>query len=96
VSCLHLINRSPVQGALPVCSTLVRGGDGVLFIEDGIYHCLQAELISNLPPDVELYCLREDLLARGVGSRVTETVESINYSRFVELCCEFDKVVSWF
>ena len=40
--------------------------------------------------------LREDMLARGILARAADTVELIDTARFVKLCCEHDKIVSWF
>jgi len=40
--------------------------------------------------------LREDMIARGTLGQKVDLVELASYSKFVDLCCEFDKVISWF
>ena len=45
---------------------------------------------------VELYALQEDMIARGTEATCVKEVTLANYSKFVELSCEFDKVISWF
>lgn len=96
MSTLHTVNSSPASSLLASCASVVRQGDGVLFIEDGIYHCVNAALLKNIPKGVALFVLKEDMLARGVLENKTESVELVDYDRFVELCCDFDKIVSWF
>lgn len=96
MSALHLITRSPRQGLLSICSTLLLPGDGVLFIEDGVYHCAGKPDLKSLGPEIALYCLREDLVARGLSNASRPRIEEVDYARFVDLCCDFDKTISWF
>ncbi len=96
MSSLHTINRSPDSNLLESCIKVVSAGDAILFIEDGVYHCI---LLTNLPTiaeTVRVYGLREDMLARATLSKTMDRVEAIDTARFVGLCCEHDKVVSWF
>ena len=96
MSSLHTINRSPSRGLLDTCASILQQGDAVLFIEDGVYHCLQQDGWPDLPSGVSVYSLKEDMCARGILDRNSTSAESISYDRFVELCCEYDKTVSWF
>lgn len=96
MSILHTISRSPSSTLLASCASLLENGDGVLFIEDGVYHCTNNSSLSAIESQVKLYALREDLTARGVIDKNTAKAETINYDDFVQLCCEYDKVVSWF
>ena len=96
MSILHTISRSPSSALLASCASLLRKGDGVLFIEDGIYHCTDGASLSAIDSQVKLYALREDLMARGLIDKNTAEAETVNYDGFVQLCCEYDKVVSWF
>lgn len=96
MSCLHTINKSPDSKLLESCLRVISADDGILFIEDGVYHCIS---LSNLPTIIEtvkIYGLREDLLARATLSKTMDRIEVIDTARFVELSCEHDKVVSWF
>jgi len=96
MSCLHTINRSPGSNLLKSCLSVINAGDAILFIEDGVYYCSQELNLKGIIETVKIYGLREDMLARASLSKSTERVETIDMTRFVELCCEHDKIVSWF
>ena len=96
MSCLHTINGTPASGLFASCATLLQPGDAVLFIEDGTYYCSVPAALPKLQEGIELYVLREDMIARGTLDQKLDLVELASYSKFVELCCEFDKVISWF
>lgn len=100
MSCLHTINRSPESSLLESCLSVIKKGDAILFIEDGVYHCtdsLASKLtLQTLNNSVRLYALREDLVARALLPRIPDYITTANYQRFVELSCEHSKVVSWF
>ena len=93
---LHTISRSPSSALLASCSTLLKEGDGILFIEDGVYHCSDHSLLTTIAAPVQMYALREDLVARGLLDKNTTNTETVDYEGFVQLCCDYDKVVSWF
>lgn len=96
MSTLHTINRSPDSSLLDSCLRLVRPGDGILFIEDGVYHCNSVSTLEHIDESVKVYGLREDMLARATLGKIVTTVEIIDTNRFVELCGQHNKVVSWF
>ena len=96
MSTLHTLNKSPESRLLESCLAVIGEGDAILFIEDGIYHCGSRNGIALIEQSAKVYGLREDMLARAMLSNVDDRVEIIDTARFVELCCEHDKVVSWF
>jgi len=96
MSCLHTINRSPDSKLLESCLKIINAGDAILFIEDGVYHCASVINLQTIVETVKVYGLREDMLARATFPKSKDSVVEIDTSRFVELCCEHDKVVSWF
>jgi tRNA 2-thiouridine synthesizing protein B len=83
---LHTINK---VSALGLCSDLIAEDDKVILLEDGVYLGLQ-----SLP--FPIFAIRQDVDARGLGDRLTEQTELIDYSVFVHLSSEADKVCSWF
>jgi tRNA 2-thiouridine synthesizing protein B len=83
---LHTINK---VSALELCNDLIAEGDKVVLLEDGVYLGLQ-------PLPFLVFAIRIDVDARGLGGRLTEQTESIDYNDFVRLCSEADKVCSWF
>ena len=91
MSSLHTISKAPSQGQLDQCLSFLGQHDGVLFIEDGVYYCLEQFDL----PEVDVFSLKEDMSARGIAGRNRTTAKPVNYEEFVELCCQYDKVVSW-
>ncbi len=96
MSSLHTINRSPDSNLLESCIKVVSAGDAILFIEDGVYYCNSPIKLKTITETVKVYGLREDMLTRATLAKTMDSVEAIDTARFVELCCEHDKVVSWF
>lgn len=96
MSCLHTISRSPKHALLPACLKVINPGDSILFIEDGVYHCSDSELLSSISRDNVVYALREDLVARGLRDKQDARVEVVGYHKFVELTIQHSKTVSWF
>lgn len=96
MSTLHTISKSPKSQLLSECLPLVNKGDGILFIEDGVYYCANSKVSDDFESDVTWYGLKEDLDARGLKLDDIKTIKIINYQIFVEMCEEFDKVINWF
>lgn len=96
MSCLHTISKSPDSGLLSTCASVLKPGDGIFLIEDGIYYCSLASLGDHINADIPVFGLEEDAAARGMTGRSLAIVELVNYDRFVDLCCRYDKIVSWF
>lgn len=95
MSTLFTISKAPSSGLLENCLSVTRPGDAILFIEDGVYYCQTAMQLS-VSSDVKMYCLKEDITARGLGDRKTESVETASIDDFVTLSVHHDKTVSWF
>ena len=96
MSCLHTINRSPDSKLLESCLKVINADDAILFLEDGVYHLIFLTNLLTIAETVKVYGLREDMLARATLSKTMDRVEAIDTARFVRLCCEHEKVVSWF
>ncbi len=96
MSCLHTISRSPKFQLLETCLSVIGKGDALLFIEDGIYHCTSQGLLETIDASTPVFALSDDMKARAVLVKIDDSVEAIDYHRFVELSCDYDKVVSWF
>lgn len=91
---LHTLNRPPSnQALLTDCVAALSPDDALLLLEDGVY-CALAEL--KLPASVRCYALSADVRARGLADRLGADVEVVDDAGFVRLCCEHDKVLSWF
>lgn len=95
MNALHTISVSPTSGLLNSCLRLVCPGDGILFIQDGVYHCCPPCLVDGVSQDNALFALREDLLARGLLGKISERITPVGFGRFVELTVDYDKVINW-
>lgn len=96
MSCLHTISKSPDAELLGSCVSLLRPGDAILFLEDGVYHCATGELLDELAAQLKLYCLADDLEARGLTALASDVIEPVGYAEFVALAAAHDRVISWF
>lgn len=96
MSSLHTISKSPDSRLLEQCLALCSDKDAILFIEDGVYHGVLAETLAKIPAAIAVYALREDLQARGLQERIDARAQTASMKKFVELCGDYDKVISWF
>ncbi len=96
---LHIINKSPLErGVLDSCLRTVSGG-ALLLIEDGVYaatrgNAAAAKLAAALS-NFKVYVLTPDLDARGMGDRLIDGVQGVDYGGFVDLVAEHPNCQSW-
>lgn len=90
---LHILNKlSPEHPASRDCLRVLKKGDALLLIEDGVY-LTQRNRISK--KSAKVYALQHDLHLRGL-SPMQNHIKIINDAEFVDLCTQYDKVISWF
>lgn len=93
---LHTLNASPFEQPA-LASRLLRfasRGDGLLFIEDGVYAVQDAALLAAAhQTGLSLYALAPDLTARHLPEHAN--VKTVDDAGFVALCCCHRKTVSW-
>lgn len=97
---LHTVNKSPFEkNSLDTCLTHASSGSVVLLIEDGVYGALKGTTVSDKVQEamknITVYALEADLKARGVADKVMEGIKLVDYSGFVDLAVENDKVQAW-
>ena len=95
---LHTLNRTPSQSALLAdCLSATSSGDALLLLEDGVYCALSSQQSPlQLPEGVRCYALSADVAARGLTACLNLNVTLVDDAGFVKLCCDHDKVLSWF
>jgi sulfur relay protein TusB/DsrH len=87
---LHTFNKAQ---ALYTFGQFVQKGDSVIFMEDGVY-CL---LDDGLDLGTEnILVIEADVLARGLDTRIDQSVKRIDYQGFVEICAEANSISNWF
>ena len=93
MSTLHTVNK-PGQ-AMTLCFRVVASNDAVLLIEDAVYELKSStQRLSILSASCPIYVMDIDAKARGV--EVPAPFKTINYERFVSLCVDNEKILSWF
>jgi tRNA 2-thiouridine synthesizing protein B len=98
---LHTVNKSPFdKNSLESCVRLAAKGGSVLMIEDGVYGAMKgtakSAVVEDAKGDLSFYVLGPDLKARGIDeSKLIDGVTVVDYSGFVNLTVENDKVQAW-
>lgn len=97
---LHTVNKSPFEkNSFNSCLQHAKSGSAILLIEDGVYAALAgantADAVKGAMGDVKIYALGPDVKARGIEGKVIDGIQMVDYSGFVDLVCEYDKVQAW-
>jgi tRNA 2-thiouridine synthesizing protein B len=94
---LHLVNKSPYDAcSLDTASSIMKSGDSLLLIEDGVYGAVKNGKAASLLGGHKVSVLGPDLAARGISEdKLIDGVEVIDYAGFVDLVEANDKVQSW-
>jgi tRNA 2-thiouridine synthesizing protein B len=95
---LHLVNKSPYEVRnLDTATTLMKDGDALLLLEDGVYGAIRGgKAAALLDGRSNISVLGPDLAARGIAEdKLIDGVTVIDYAGFVDLVEANDKVQSW-
>lgn len=97
MSMLHLVNKSPYErNSLSTAMGLMKDGDALLLIEDGVYAAIKGGKAADLLNGRKVSVLGPDLAARGFAEdKLVSGVEIVDYAGFVDLVEAHDKVQSW-
>lgn len=97
MSMLHLVNKSPYEnGNLNTASSIMKSGDVLLLIEDGVYGAVKNGKASAMLAGHTVSVMGPDLAARGISEdKLADGVTVVDYTGFVELVEKNDKVQSW-
>lgn len=98
---MHTVNRSPFQhSTLADCLKVIASNDVILLLEDGVYGALssspQWQSLSPLVNSERCYALDDDLKARGIAEQISDEINIISMSEFVELSTQHNPIRSWF
>ncbi len=98
---LHTVNKSPFErNSLDACLRLAASGSSVLMIEDGVYGAMKgtekSAAVESAKGDISFYVLGPDLKARGISEdKLIDGIKVVDYSGFVSLTVDNDKVQAW-
>ena len=94
---LHTVNKT--GECLERCLGMLSQGDAVLLIEDGVYAAKDnmdnQQTWEAIPAKVSCYALVDDLAARGISDKMLTQITPADWTLFVSLTTEYDKVISW-
>jgi tRNA 2-thiouridine synthesizing protein B len=96
---LHTVNKSPYShNCLAECLRVCGDNAAILLIEDGVYAALtDGPWLQSLQlSGAALYALDADVRARGLAGRVAAAVKCVDYTEFVQLCCEHATQQAWY
>ena len=82
---VHTINK---PDSWPSCNELFTQDDELVLLEDGVY--LALDKVSKA------CAIQADVEARGLLDRVPGSIRLIDYTDFVRLCTQAEKVCAWF
>ena len=92
---LHIVSKSPYSSsALDDCLAASAAGDAIILIEDGVYAAQLGDNRQGQFAGKKVYCLQADAEARGISAFAAIT--AIDENRWVDLCTEYNPIVSWF
>lgn len=97
---LHIVNKSPfTTSSLQSCLRVAKAGSTILLIEDGVYAALDGTAVTDqvraAVAEHTVCALGPDVAARGVGAKVLDGIELVDYDGFVDLVAANSGVQSW-
>jgi len=94
---LHTLNKPPSNIALvEKLLETVQKNDALILLEDGVYQIENDRFMKDIAhKELAIRVLESDAYARGINLDKTQGL-LINYSNFVSLCSQHDKVISWY
>jgi len=101
MSTLHTVNKSPFEkNSLEQCIQRAANGGSLILIEDGVTAAVAGNAFSarlaDASKNITLYVLASDLAARGFAdAELVEGVSKVDYTGFVDLVTQHERVHSW-
>ena len=94
---LHTLSPSPRQCDIDALLSMLREGDDLLLIQDGVIAALDGsrfvEILSNAP--ISLSALKDDLDARGLAGQISAKIDVVGYTDFVNLTVKHASQMNW-
>ena len=94
---LHTLSHSPWQCDIDALLSMLREGDDLLLIQDGVIAALDGsrfvEILSNAP--ISLSALKDDMDARGLTGQISAKIDVVGYTDFVNLTVTHASQMNW-
>ncbi|ALB64338.1 tRNA 5-methylaminomethyl-2-thiouridine synthase TusB [Cronobacter condimenti 1330] len=94
---LYTLSHSPWQCDINALLRLVRSGDDLLLMQDGILAALNDSRFAAalLATPARVFALQNDVEARGVSAQISGNIEMISYNDFVKLTVKHASQMAW-
>lgn len=89
---LHIVKS---QTSVPMACTYCHSDDVILLIEDAVYCANSMHKNHNHLENKNIYCLAEDVEARGLTSLLSDSIQTVNYHGFVDLTARYTPSITW-
>jgi len=95
---LHSVCAAPDSSAFEDCCRLLRKGDAILLMGDGVYSALGGTVACDrlLRSGASLYLLESDGAAAGILERTHREITVVNFDEFAALTEQFPKYLAWY
>ncbi|MCS5451266.1 sulfurtransferase complex subunit TusB [Enterobacter huaxiensis] len=94
---LHTLSHSPWQCDIDALMSMLREGDDLLLIQDGVAAVLEGsrfvEILNSAP--ISLSALKDDLDARGLTGQISSKINVVGYTDFVNLTVKHSSQMNW-
>lgn len=94
---LHTLSRSPWQCDIDALMRMLREGDALLLMQDGVLAALEGsrfvEILISAP--ISVSALKDDLDARGLPGQISAKIDVIGYTEFVNLTVKHASQMNW-
>ncbi|CAL4043497.1 Protein TusB [Buchnera aphidicola (Phyllaphis fagi)] len=94
---LHVLVSSPFKIDCNLTLSMLNPLDSFIGIQDGVFIGLVNNVFIKdfLKFSFKLYLLKEDVIARGITSYISDQFHLINYAQFIVLTEKYQKVLNW-
>lgn len=94
---LHILSRSPWHCDIDSLLSMVREGDALLLIQDGVLAAVEGnrfvDILSNAP--ISVSALKDDTDARGLTGQISTRIDVVSYTDFVNLAVQHPGQMNW-
>ncbi|EOW6703849.1 sulfurtransferase complex subunit TusB [Cronobacter malonaticus] len=94
---LYTLSHSPWQVDIHALLRLVRPGDDILLMQDGVVAAVKDNgyLATLLASPARVVALQNDVEARGLTAQISSSIDTISYTEFVKLTVKHASQMAW-
>jgi len=94
---LHTLSHSPWQYDISAQLRLVKAGDDLLLLSDGVIAALEGNRFLDIlrAAPITVHALNEDIEARGLSGQISSDVVRVSYTDFVRLTIQHAGQLTW-